>query len=201
MLEKQDSVFCYLIYFNCSLSGTKVIVGKVGGCFYLSSGPLCVQMKNCSVAAERWILFLSPCFHWRFCLPLKSDSIFCKIGGFISGSGITQPVVRHWIIAWEDTVLVLEEVQNVTSFSLFSKHPKMSRFLEKARFTPVVNYKHLVCMCWISSWSISELFRFPIENDFVVFLILDKCHVHHLKCPSSAYFSMNILSLSTYKGP
>lgn len=44
--------FCYLVYFNCSLSGTKVIVGKVGGCFCLSSGPLCVQMKNCSVAAE-----------------------------------------------------------------------------------------------------------------------------------------------------
>lgn len=52
--------FCYLVYFNCSLSGTKVIVGKVGGCFCLSSGPLCVQMKNCSIAAEMNSVSWSP---------------------------------------------------------------------------------------------------------------------------------------------
>lgn len=44
-------------------------------------------------------------------------------------------------------MLVLEEVQKVRSFSVFSKHFKMSRFLEKARFTPVVNCKGLVYMC------------------------------------------------------
>lgn len=52
--------FCYLVYFNCSLSGTKVIVGKVGGCFCLSSGPLCVQMKNCSIAADMNSVSWSP---------------------------------------------------------------------------------------------------------------------------------------------
>lgn len=37
-----------------------MIVGKVGGCFCLSSGPLCVQMKNCSIAAEMNSVSWSP---------------------------------------------------------------------------------------------------------------------------------------------
>lgn len=146
MLEKQDSIFVTL----CISTAPSVDQSDSReGRWVLLFEQWATVCADEELQHSCWdeFCFLVPVSTWHVCQSLKSNSIFCKIGGFICDSSITQPVVRHLITTWEDTMLVLEEVWKVRSFSVFSKHSKMFRFLEKARFTPVVNCKGLVYMC------------------------------------------------------